>query len=909
MKQDERQESIYGAESFQTKDSSFRETFSFASERNAVTTESYRPNIEEAFSPAAPAPSPVSSTSPVSSSVPSASAPQSTSESKKATANIQKVLLGITAFVGTAGVVVSAVVTALVYNILLFAAGATFLTFELDLNYEKLTSPVAVLETEGTAYSLALDGEKYITFEGLSPDTEYHLSLINGDGEVFYEGNYKTASVSYTGAIRVVTFSENDLCLQAEVSGEKLSFYTLRVTDEKGAEIFVSDCALAGPVLFAISNYPFDRTCYATITISGKGVTSLSLPADLFEPATVTVSSMSVNQSALFLSFTLSQTEVSPFLTVNGEPTPLLYEDGAYILNLSGLTPNTLYLVALTDAYGRTIFSREYRTEPLPAPATVTESDASLSYDALSVTLLSDKEGTFSLTVNGESKELSALSDSAYAITLTGLTPETDYAVKLTDEYGREVFTKTYRTDAAPAAVPDPIEVKEEDASASYDALSITLFASEDSELSLTVNGESEEPIKGSEGRYVIALTDLTPETAYVVRLTDEYEREVYMKTYYTTSAPITEPDMATVSEISSSISFDSISLLLLSDLPEEDFSLTVNGEPMDFSSAEGGKYAIELTDLAPQTLYTVTLTDEYDRTVFSKDYYTESASGDPLEPEIPTITRGSSSVTSDSISLSLESSVPDAVLYLTVNGDNADFASVSDGNYLIRLTDLDPDTSYLIELTDEYDRTVFSETYRTESASSQSAETIDLLTSSVNHDSAYVSFSMPENAAGTLTAYLDNASCELTPDSLGRSCYALFKNLEPDSFYELSVRDASGESVLYSAGITTLEEPDFVVICEDYDIGQTTFSTFFVAPDAENYDFFVFVNETMTTLSATADGYDVSAEDLDHETFYLLRIFAQPKDDPTGANATSGSANDDPILIYQDVFYTLPIG
>ncbi len=818
MKQDERQESIYGAESFQAKDASFRETFSFASERNAVTTESYRPNIEEAFSPAAPAPSPVSSISPVSSSVPSASAPQSTSGSKKATANIQKVLLGITAFVGTAGVVVSAVVTALVYNILLFSAGATFLTFELDLNYEKLTSPVAVLETEGTAYSLALDGEKYITFEGLSPDTEYHLSLINGDGEVFYEGNYKTASASYTGAIRVVTFSADELCLKADVSGDKFSFYTLRVTDEKGAEIFVTDAAEAGPSLFTISNYPFDRTCYATITISGKGVASLSLPAAFFEPATVTLSSLSVNQSALILSFTLSREEESLSLTVNGEPTPLLYEDGAYILNLSGLTPNTAYLVALTDAYGRTIFSREYRTEPLPAPATVTEKDASLSHNALSVTLLSDVQSTFSLTVNGESAELIARSD----------------------------------------------------------------------------------------GSYVIALTGLSPETAYVVRLTDEYEREVYSKTYYTVAKPETEPTMATVSEISSSISFDSISLLLQSDLPEAELYLTVNNEPMEFSSASGGKYAIELTDLAPLTLYTVTLTDDEDRAVFSKDYYTESA---PTTSDMATITEGSSSISSDSISLSLESSLPDAVLYLTVNGDNADFASVSDGNYLIRLTDLDPDTSYRIELTDDYDRTVFSKEYTTESdATTTPEDSMSLSTSSVNHDSAFFSFSMPDNASGSITAYLNEESCVLTSDSLGRSCYAFFEGLEPGNLYELSVRDASGKTLFDTVSITTLEEPDFIVSCEDYDIGQTSFSTSFTAPGAENYEFFVFLNDTLTTLAAASDGYAVSATDLDPDTIYLLRIFAQYEDDPTGGNGTSPatSETEDPILIYQDVIHTL---
>ena len=183
----------------------------------------------------------------------------------------------------------------------------------------------------------------------------------------------------------------------------------------------------------------------------------------------------------------------------------------------------------------------------------------------------------------------------------------------------------------------------------------------------------------------------------------------------------------------------------------------------------------------------------------------------------------------------------------------------------------------------------------------------MELLLYTVTHDSAFVSFSMPTNAANTtLTAFLDEEAYELTTDRLGRSCYALFQNLEPDSFYTLSVKDASGESVLFIGNVNTLSEPDISLSCGDYAIEATSFTAYFTPYNAEDYQFFVFLNETEASLSITGDDYTISASDLDPETMYLLRIFAQRVGDPTGGNSAN---NEDPILVYQDVFYTLPIG
>ena len=160
---------------------------------------------------------------------------------------------GVTAITGvvaatvvTAVIVVTTFLAVLGVNLSLVMADYTSLTFRLELVTEgegELEDPYyqAIISGNGVSQELTVLPGDFFTFEGLEPDKEYLVTIKNG-GEIKVEQSFCTAARPVEkGSLEVFVSDGVVTCFVSGVSLRSDEFYTVTVTNEKGAVLFATD--------------------------------------------------------------------------------------------------------------------------------------------------------------------------------------------------------------------------------------------------------------------------------------------------------------------------------------------------------------------------------------------------------------------------------------------------------------------------------------------------------------------------------------------------------------------------------------------------------------------------------------------------------------------------------------------
>lgn len=339
-------------------------------------------------------------------------------------------------------------------NVILFAATATSLIFELDVRYEEgdvLTASL-ICEKDEFEANQPYYGEKYVTFENLTPDTEYTFRLIRGEDEILFSQKYKTAKPDSTYNCSILTkYDENDLHIGVLFSSELPEFFTVTVTASGGQILLEKDAVPPSPekdsvseTHFIVRDYPFDQTCSVVVTAGTKGVAVKTLPA----------------VSAIELEKTISDVSLEIRLALRGgeeyratigdkDCTVSLMENNIYVVSASDLLSETTYPLSIYID-GKMIFRKDYTTAKAESPAiTATEVSSGISDTALSVVLSLSGGSAYSATIDNQGCSLEQTEDK-FILFASGLTAETDYTITVYS--GNDlVLQKVYTTAHSPS--------------------------------------------------------------------------------------------------------------------------------------------------------------------------------------------------------------------------------------------------------------------------------------------------------------------------------------------------------------------------------------------------------------------------------------------------------------------------
>ena len=198
-----------------------------------------------------------------------------------ATAAAATVATGATAAVGTiaatvatAVIVVAVFVSTLAINLSLLLAGMTSLVFRVEMTGaqdEDFETPIYATITDGDEYydvQEVFRDTLLLTFEGLSPDTEYTVTVQNEE-KIFFEKTYVTAKEEVDRGFLSAWNEGNEIFMIVEgvTLGDRERF-TVSATDERGNVIFARD----GVEEFAEYSFKLDkpRNLYFTLLVGGK---------------------------------------------------------------------------------------------------------------------------------------------------------------------------------------------------------------------------------------------------------------------------------------------------------------------------------------------------------------------------------------------------------------------------------------------------------------------------------------------------------------------------------------------------------------------------------------------------------------------------------------------------------------
>ncbi len=161
---------------------------------------------------------------------------------------------GVTAIAGvvaatvvTAVIVVTTFLAVLGVNLSLVMADYTSLTFRLELVTEgegELEDPYyqATISGDGVSQELTVLAGDFFTFEGLEPDKEYLVTIRDGKGAVQVEKSFCTLAHPIKKGSLEMSVSEGVVtCVVRGVFLKSGEFYTVTVTNEKGAVLFAAD--------------------------------------------------------------------------------------------------------------------------------------------------------------------------------------------------------------------------------------------------------------------------------------------------------------------------------------------------------------------------------------------------------------------------------------------------------------------------------------------------------------------------------------------------------------------------------------------------------------------------------------------------------------------------------------------
>ena len=187
---------------------------------------------------------------------------------------------GVTAIAGvvaatvvTAVIVVTTFLAAIGVNLSLVMADMNSLTFRLEVVTEgegKLEYPYyqAVLSGNGIRREMEVLAGDYFTFDGLEPNKEYLVTILDHEGAVQVEQTYCTAKKEIKKSNLEVYWGAGEvICFVSGVSLSSGEFYTVTAKDVQGKTLFVKDdVAKEKEYRFAFAE---QSTVYVTLSVNG----------------------------------------------------------------------------------------------------------------------------------------------------------------------------------------------------------------------------------------------------------------------------------------------------------------------------------------------------------------------------------------------------------------------------------------------------------------------------------------------------------------------------------------------------------------------------------------------------------------------------------------------------------------
>ena len=457
-------------------------------------------------------------------------------------------------------------------------------SIELKFDSEELTASSYTVMLDGNEYGILSAADTDILLSGLTPETSYRVTIEDGSGNTVFDKTYITPAyeVSVTETASEISMTRIYVELNVEHASDTLTAKIGRLSrslhDGKNT-IEITGLNIDTEYTLEVSDG--ETVCFA------KTYRTLAYEQKLFPVETVLSESIE-------LQFTPEElTADSYIIKLNGEETGALSATQTVLL-FEGLTPETDYRVTIEDDIGNTVFDKTYITVP---DVSITEISSEISMTKLRVELyVENMINPLTVTYGGNSQ---TLQNGTNIIELSGLSPGTVYAVRVTDGT-TEYFFQTYRT-ANYVQTLFPVE--------QYVGIDTIILQFDEATIpedgyTVYVNNELYGVLNLS--NFSIVLENLTPNTTYHIEVLDSNE-DIMLEDYYLTPYLI-----ADVASITCAPTYISLTLFIQSQQGQADVSLrSESGEYYNkiANPENSGEFIFE--NLTPLTDYTLTITDD----------------------------------------------------------------------------------------------------------------------------------------------------------------------------------------------------------------------------------------------------------------------------------------------------------
>lgn len=192
-------------------------------------------------------------------------------------------------------------------------------------------------------------------------------------------------------------------------------------------------------------------------------------------------------------------------------------EENCCVVLFDGLRSDTPYNLEITDANGKVYLSKNYRT----VPSRLTAEAPVVSEIHVGIAIHLDDTSSDPVTVTLKQNGISVSPSQIYAdsgsfqVKFTGLTPDTDYFIEITDIVGYILFSAPVRT----LPISDPLSCQV--LHRSYDTLKLRFDADRLPPYDLYAYLDGEPVAKINAGTPDVTFTDLSPFTTYNVQIFD----------------------------------------------------------------------------------------------------------------------------------------------------------------------------------------------------------------------------------------------------------------------------------------------------------------------------------------------------------------------------------------------------
>ena len=467
-------------------------------------------------------------------------------------------------------------------------------------------------------------------------------------------------------------------------------------------------------------------------------------------------------------------------------------ETSDYALFFDSLTPDTDYHLKITE--GSTVhLSGNYRTAAIqlitPTTESVLSDCISLAFDG------STLKGSYRVYLDDE--EITTFDASLPSLSLDGLTPETEYRVTIRDDAGDTVFDKTFTTLSYPTTVS---EISSE---ISMTRIRVELNV-ENAKVPLTASfGGQSKTLEN--GITVFELTELTPDTDYVLEISDG-ETNYFFQTYRTL------PYEQTLFPVEQYVGIDSILLQFNSeDLNEE-------GYEVYFENELSGRLSINepnlsFRNLIPNTSYHLKIMDSKGNLLLDESY------------AIPYLIAQVSSIyctpTSISLTVFIESQGQATVLLTDAGIEVGRKVLSSEDVGDILFDGLTPMTDYTLTIMDDRGTVHYEEILRTE----LDPELISISGTALSLDFPQWQF---EGVEGTAELFLNGSATGILLPS--EETLVTLNDLTPQTTYTMSA--VANNVTWWQDSFTT---PDIIINSAEPIVGSTNLNVTFDLQNPQN--------------------------------------------------------------------------